>query len=115
MYIEVWNERFPEAPDDGSRTSESPPPRARPDKAEFLGQAHVFLELDADQPVKTLTLKLHDSPDGGLRNREVTGSVSIQYEWMPHKGDGWLVDRPVDEPPPRPSLNGKEDTPTLHG
>jgi hypothetical protein len=80
MYIEVWNERFPEERNIAGRSVS-----ARPDVAEFLGQVHLYLQLDPDHPVAVTKHDMHllDGAEGPLPGRKVTGTVSIQYEWTP--------------------------------
>merc|ERR1719424_985956 len=81
VYIEVWNERFP---DTASCANDARSKSSRPDVAEFLGQAHLFLDLNPQQPVAlTLTLPLQDGAEGGLPHRKLTGNISLQYEWQP--------------------------------
>jgi len=86
MYVEVWNERFPSNEQFDKSGKER---KTRPYVAEFLGRANIFLDLDASQPVSDcLTLKLQDGAEGGLPKRELTGSITLQYEWTPQPGEG---------------------------
>merc|ERR1711865_1211243 len=57
---------------------------ARPDVAEFMGQAYIILDLDPLATVtNTLTLPLCDGAEGGLPNRKLTGDITLQYDWVP--------------------------------
>lgn len=58
--------------------------------AEFLGQAHVILDLPPNLPEKAnkwdsgpLTLPLRDGAEGPLRKRCMKGTVTIEYSWVP--------------------------------
>lgn len=81
IYVEVWNERFPESErfDRSGRNLST-----RPDIAEFIGQAHAVVEMPSDRSTsETRILKLQEGAEGKLHRREVSGSITIQYEWTP--------------------------------
>merc|ERR1712070_800683 len=56
----------------------------RPDVAEFIGQAHMFMDLPTDRSCMiTRNLKLQDGAEGKLNKRTVQGAITLQYEWTP--------------------------------
>merc|ERR1711939_1225993 len=58
--------------------------RYRPDQAEFMGQVNLRLELPPDkQSVQQHTLKLRPQNSEKGEKREVSGSVTVKYEWTP--------------------------------
>merc|ERR1719440_2452634 len=95
MYVEVWNERFP---DERSFAAGGRSRSARPQVHEFVGQANVFLEFDPENSTRnTKTLKLEHGAEGVLPKRDITGTITVGYEWTPAKGGG----------PPPPGINGE--------
>lgn len=96
MLIEVWNERCPVEKSDktfGPRKEV----KARPDPAEFMGQALLLLDLTHEgKNQQTHTLDL--APPPGVKC-EVSGTITIQYEWTPlnSSGDTTRTIGPSDE------------------
>jgi len=70
VYLEVWG-------DDGADESCMP---MNPDG--FMGMAKLSLELVQDEPVSR-ELKIRLGSDGATCNREVSGCISVRYDWMP--------------------------------
>jgi hypothetical protein len=87
MLIEVWNERCPVDRICAGDQHVMGPPRdliSRPDAGEFMGMVNLRLELPPDSTtVQTHTLRLrpHSGPAGDKQN--VTGTITVQYEWTP--------------------------------
>mmetsp|Transcript_11157 Transcript_11157/g.24964 ORF Transcript_11157/g.24964 Transcript_11157/m.24964 type:complete len:810 (+) Transcript_11157:117-2546(+) len=81
LLVEVWNERFP-----GSGNLDewgiNDNTKLRPHDAEFMGQAQLELDLDPKKNVmKRHVVKLRS--DFERVKRQVTGTVTLQYEWKP--------------------------------
>jgi len=78
----------------------------RPHVSEFLGQAHLKLDLDPRKKFKSekLTLPLQQGAEGDLPKRKCTGTIDLQYEWDPTQGDKLDASR----------INGEEQK-NLHG
>jgi len=72
MLIEVWNDQL-----GGEGYSE------RPVRARFMGEVTVELDLPANQPV-TRTQKLRLEANNDLVKRTITGSITLEYEWVPN-------------------------------
>lgn len=72
LLIEVWDDRHGVPICDGSE----------PQKASFMGEAKVFLDLKADEcNSQQLTLPLE--ANYAVKKRGVSGNITIRYEWIP--------------------------------
>jgi hypothetical protein len=79
LFLEVWHERCPLIKGEGVTEK-----RPRPDNAEFLGQVDIRLELGpqaVSKNLKDLTLRKQNSDNGGTN--EVSGTITVNYEWIP--------------------------------
>jgi hypothetical protein len=105
LLIELWNERSP-------HTDPSKSPRegvsARPDNAEFMGEATLELDLPFEDAVqKTVVCKLQANTD--ICDREVQGTITIWYEWTPE----CILGGEVDTRPSNLSMDSMEKERTL--
>jgi len=115
IYIEVWNERFPEEKQYANSGQDR---STRPDVAEFIGQAHTVMNLPKeDSKCITRTLKLHEGAEGKLFKRKVTGHIQVTYEWaslassLDEDGETAPLDGNGGMPP---GLRGKLKVSVLH-
>mmetsp|Transcript_71962 Transcript_71962/g.153884 ORF Transcript_71962/g.153884 Transcript_71962/m.153884 type:complete len:768 (-) Transcript_71962:81-2384(-) len=83
LFIQVWNERFPES-QQAWGTGRDGRPMTRRLPAEFMGFAEVQLELSIDKTV-TRQQTVHLKPDFEIVNRQITGTLTFEYEWVPRK------------------------------
>jgi hypothetical protein len=84
LLVEVWNERCPV---EVHRVEERPSLRdirTRVDQAEFMGQVNLQMELRQDAPAHhSHTLRLRNSGNPDTPKRDITGTITVQYEWTP--------------------------------
>jgi hypothetical protein len=84
MLVEVWNERC-SLDRGGNMMGNLREIRSRTDQAEFMGQVNLQLELRQDTPCvyhsHTLTLRNTGNPD--TPKQDITGTITVQYEWTP--------------------------------
>jgi voltage-gated potassium channel len=81
MLIDVWNERFPIAESGGVLDPNS---STRPLKGDFMGQVRLELNLSQERAAsEELTLPLQS--DYETVTRDVTGQLTVRYEWTPEE------------------------------
>jgi len=79
LLIEVWNERLPNL----AIEKRVEGVHFRPHSGEFLGQVTIKTELPPDQPFASGPITLKLKPNYDIVKRDVTGSITVEYEWLP--------------------------------
>lgn len=95
LLLEVWN-------DDGQDV----PMPASPD--DFMGEVKLELELPDDAQINGRELRLPLQPNYQVVRKEVSGHITVRYDWIPSKSSTFLGPEADDEnlPPQQRLLHG---------
>lgn len=84
LLIELWHER---SQFEKKAWTEKEGVASRPDVAEFMGEAHIELNLVDRTEAQATKLVLPLRSNYELSSREVTGTVTISYEYIPFQDE----------------------------